>query len=59
MRLSHQVIDNNGVLDEFTAQRLVDAKAADQHVKMYREAGLNPVVVDVEILAVANFWATK
>ena len=60
MRLSHQVIDNNKKLDEFTAQLAwVDAKAADQHVKMYREAGLNPVVVDVEILAVANFWATQ
>ena len=60
MRLSHQVIDNNKKLDEFTAQLAwVDAKAADQHVKMYREAGLNPVVVDVEILAVANFWAAQ
>ena len=60
VRLSDQIIDNNKKLDEFTARLAwVDPKAADAYVRMVREAGLNPVVVDVEILAVANFWAVQ
>ncbi|MGB0965813.1 MAG: hypothetical protein ACPGU3_06575 [Litorivicinus sp.] len=58
--LHYEIFQNSKKLDIFQAKLAwIDAGQAEPYLELMRQSGLNPVVMDVEIFAIANYWAVQ